>query len=87
MQCIKQQLHVPFMPTRSQLLPDSLSWLAEAACCGVQMKQLPPRQMIKLPAMCPAVAARAFYACTQLVPEQRPTALDVVQWLREDDSA
>ena len=56
-------------------------------CPCAQMKQLQPGQLLKLPSVCPAVAARIFYACTQQQPEQRPSALDVVNWLRDDDSS
>ena len=54
---------------------------------GPQMKQLQPGQLLKFPPMCPPVAARIFFACTQLQPAQRPSALDIVQWLREDAEA
>ena len=67
------------MPARAVLARD----LCMAA---LQMRTVQPGQLLKLPPVCPAVAARIFYACTQLSPEHRPTALDVVHWLREDVS-
>ena len=39
--------------------------------------------MLRLPPMCPPVAARIFFECTKLDPEQRCSALDIVHWLRE----
>lgn len=38
---------------------------------------------LKLPDMCPPVAARIFFECTKLKPKDRPTALEIVTWLRE----
>ena len=40
-------------------------------------------QVLKLPAMCPPMAARIFFECTKMQPSARPSALDIVHWLRE----
>lgn len=40
-------------------------------------------EMLKLPEMCPPVAARIFFECTKLDPAARCSALDIVHWLRE----
>jgi serine/threonine protein kinase len=39
---------------------------------------------LSLPARCPAIARRIFTACTQMDPEKRPTAFQLVEWLRAD---
>jgi len=39
---------------------------------------------LSLPARCPAIARRIFTACTQMDPEKRPTAHQLVEWLRAD---
>lgn len=39
---------------------------------------------LSLPARCPAIARRIFTACTQMDPEKRPTAHQLVDWLRAD---
>lgn len=38
---------------------------------------------LKLPPVCPPVAARIFYETTKLQPSARPSAMDIVKWLRE----
>ena len=40
--------------------------------------------MLRLPRMCPSNAARVFYECTKIKPEERPEALTLVEWLREE---
>ena len=40
-------------------------------------------ETLKLPEMCPPVAARIFFECTKLDPAARCSALDIVHWLRE----
>jgi hypothetical protein len=36
-----------------------------------------------MPSKCPPVARKVFQACTNSDPDQRPTAQQLVQWLRE----
>ncbi|KAK9805390.1 hypothetical protein WJX73_010301 [Symbiochloris irregularis] len=38
---------------------------------------------LKLPPVCPPVAARIFYETTKLQPSARPSAMEIVKWLRE----
>ena len=38
---------------------------------------------IKLPANAPPVAAQIFRECTKLNAAERPSAMDIVQWLRD----
>ena len=49
------------------------------------MQSVAQGQLLRLPRLCPAVAARIFYACTQMNPEERPSALDIVNWLRDEE--
>eukprot|EP00891_Asterochloris_glomerata_P003410 jgi/Astpho2/3410/e_gw1.00054.45.1_t len=37
---------------------------------------------LQLPAVCPPIAARLFLECTRSEPELRPTAMQIVEWLR-----
>ncbi len=49
-------------------------------CCVLQNAA----HMLRLPRMCPSNAARVFYECTKIKPEERPDALTLVEWLREE---
>ncbi len=40
--------------------------------------------LMELPPGCPRVAAHIFQQCTQLDPSQRPSAAQLVEWLRSD---
>jgi serine/threonine protein kinase len=42
------------------------------------------KAMMVLPPACPTAARKLFAACTQVDPEQRPTAQQLVEWLRAD---
>ena len=41
--------------------------------------------MLRLPRMCPPNAARVFYECTKVKPDDRPDAMSLVEWLREEE--
>ena len=68
--------------------PSAAAWLSSQPSshshAAAQAKAvLQGGQVLKLPAMCPPMAARIFFECTKMQPNTRPTALDIVHWLRE----
>lgn len=52
-----------------------------------QVGPSPNAKAMTLPARCPAVARKLFVACTQMDPERRPGAQQLVEWLRADIAA
>ena len=65
-----------------------MTWWQSLACCqhAITLGMWPGMQgstLLKLPSMCPPVAARIFYEATKLQPSARPSALEIVNWLRE----
>lgn len=48
-----------------------------------QAGKSPKGKLIKLPESCPAVALKVFNACTSMVPDERPTSQEIVEWLRQ----
>lgn len=63
---------------------------ADACTCAcvcmhaLQVGPSPNAKAMALPARCPAVARKLFVACTQMDPERRPQAQQLVEWLRAD---
>jgi hypothetical protein len=60
-------------------------WPEPLACSLLlQVGPSPNAKAMALPARCPAVARKLFVACTQMDPERRPCAQQLVEWLRAD---
>ena len=55
-----------------------------SALCVCPQTPMQNRPTIDLPGAVPPVALRIFRECTQLQPADRPTTLDIVQWLRAE---
>jgi len=48
-----------------------------------QAGKSPKGKLIRLPDNCPSVALKIFNACTSMVPDDRPTSQEIVEWLRQ----
>ena len=44
--------------------------------------QKPREKTLELPPSCPGIAKYLFDACTQMNPDDRPSASQIVEWLR-----
>ncbi|KAK9792727.1 hypothetical protein WJX73_008655 [Symbiochloris irregularis] len=58
--------------------------IADFPALGMSCQMKNAAHMLRLPRMCPSNAARVFYECTKIKPEERPDALTLVEWLREE---
>lgn len=45
------------------------------------------KKTVTMPTTAPAVARQIFEACTQMEPKARPTATQIVEWLRQAEGA
>lgn len=51
---------------------------------SAEIVQAPQRgKTLELPPNCPGIAKYLFEACTQMNPDNRPTASKIVEWLRQ----
>ena len=78
----------PLLITLPSLLIAPLQDITEYASLGLTRQlALPPSRSLIMPAASPPVAARIFEACTATDPRARPSAADMVEWLREAAAA
>jgi len=66
------------------LYNNKLSVLKAWSYPHVHCVQGPQRgKTLELPPNCPSIAKYLFEACTQMNPDNRPTASKIVEWLRQ----